>query len=444
MKIVIIGAGEVGYSIAKALYTNNDVILIDKKEESCRRANELDVQVLQGNGANVNILNQALPADLVVAVTGNDEINIVACIAAKLITKNKKPIMTIARVSSPDYINKPIAHRRSVGMDFMICPELTLASEVAGIVSVPSAIGMDAFADGRVKMMEFRVDRNTTFDGMSLADAEIPDCCVISALIRGKDILIPHGGDVLHEGDHVIVIGKPESILEIEGMFGGMPGMRNKVMIVGAGIVGFYIANLLARRGDTDLKIIETDEERCIEIAGMLPDALVLHGDGTDEALLRSEGAGDMNVVIATTDSDEKNLLCLLLVKQLGAKKIIAKVDRSEYMELFEMVGIDAALSPKQATINGVLRVTMGAGVESLATVEGERAEIVELIASPGAKVTKKPLGRVKFPKGAIVSVIVRNNEVIVPRGVHQIRAGDRVVVFALTSALPKVKKLFG
>jgi len=176
----------------------------------------------------------------------------------------------------------------------------------------------------------------------------------------------------------------------------------------------------------------------------MLPDALVLHGDGTDEALLRSEGAGDMNVVIATTDSDEKNLLCLLLVKQLGAKKIIAKVDRSEYMELFEMVGIDAALSPKQATINGVLRVTMGAGVESLATVEGERAEIVELIASPGAKVTKKPLGRVKFPKGAIVSVIVRNNEVIVPRGVHQIRAGDRVVVFALTSALPKVKKLFG
>ena len=220
--------------------------------------------------------------------------------------------------------------------------------------------------------------------------------------------------------------------------------MHNKVMIVGAGIVGFYIASLLAERGDVELKIVEESAERCMEIAGLLPDALVLHGDGTDEALLRSEGAFEMDAVIATTDSDEKNLLCLLLAKQLGAKKVIAKVDRSEYMELFEMVGIDAALSPKQATIDGVLRVSMGSGVESLATLEGEKAEIVELIASPGSKITKKPLDKIRFPKDAIVSVIVRNGEVIVPRGSHQIRAGDRAVVFALTSALPKVKKLFG
>ncbi len=443
MKIVIIGAGEVGYSIAKALYTHNDITLIEKDEESCKRAGELDVQVIKGNGANVDILRQALPADLVVAVTGNDEVNVVSCIATKLLTRSGKGGMTIARVSNPDYINKPLNHRKEVGMDFMICPELTLASGVAGIVSVPSAVGMDAFADGRVQMMEFRVGKNTAFDGESLADAEIPDCCVVSALIRGTEITIPHGPDVLYEGDHVIVIGKPEAITEIEGMFGGMVGVHNKVLIVGAGIVGFYIANLLAERGDVDLKIIEADNERCMEIAGMLPDALVLQGDGTDAQLLKSEGAGEMNVVIAATDSDEKNLLCLLIAKQLGAKKVIAKVDRSDYMELFEMVGIDAALSPKQATINSVLRVTMGAGVESLAALEGERAEIVELVAAPGSKMTKKPLDRIKFPKSAIVSVIVRNEDVIVPRGTHQIQAGDRVVVFALTSVLPKVKKLF-
>ena len=221
MKIVVIGAGEVGYSIAKALYTNNDVILIDKKDDSCERARELDVQVIEGNGANINILKQALPADLVVAVTGNDEINIVSCIAAKLLTKDVKESMTIARVSSPDYINRPVTHRKQIGMDVMICPELSLASAVAGIVSVPSAVDMDAFADGRVEMMEFRVGRNTSFDGTSLLDAEIPDGCVISALIRGTEITIPHGGDVMHEDDHVIVIGKPESVTEIEGMFGG-------------------------------------------------------------------------------------------------------------------------------------------------------------------------------------------------------------------------------
>jgi len=170
------------------------------------------------------------------------------------------------------------------------------------------------------------VGKNTAFDGESLADAEIPDCCVVSALIRGKEITIPHGPDILHEGDHAIVIGKPESITEIEGMFGGMIGVHNKVLIVGAGIVGFYIANLLAERGDVDLKIIEADDERCMEIAGALPDALVLQGDGTDAQLLKSEGAGEMNVVIAATDSDEKNLLCLLIAKQLGAKKVIGTV----------------------------------------------------------------------------------------------------------------------
>ncbi|MEA1908478.1 MAG: Trk system potassium transporter TrkA [Euryarchaeota archaeon] len=444
MKIVTIGAGEVGHSIAKALYANNDIILIDKREEACERANDLDVQVLQGNGADINILKRAFPADLVVAVTGNDEINIVACIAAKLLSKKvARKCMTIARVSSPDYINKPITNREQIGIDYMICPELTLASVVTEIISIPSAVSMDAFAEGKVEMIEFKVGPDTALDEIPLADARIPDCCVISALIRGDDVIIPHGDDVMREGDHVIVIGKPESIEEIGELFGDTPSQHNKVMIIGAGTVGFYIAKLLAKHGDTDLKIIEADAERCVEIADMLPGVLVLHGDGTDEMMLKSEGVAEMDAVIAATDSDERNLLCLLLAKQLGTRKIIAKVDRSEYMELFERVGIDAALSPKYATINSVLRVTAGAGVESLAAIEEKQAELVELVASPGAKITKKTLGRIKFPKGAIIGMIVRRNEVIVPRGTHQIQAGDRVVIFALAPALAKVKKLF-
>ncbi len=444
MKIVTIGAGEVGHSIAKALYANNDIILIDKREEACERANELDVQVIQGNGADINILKRAFPADLVVAVTGNDEINIVACIAAKLLSKkNARECMTIARVSNPDYIDKPITNRKQIGIDYMICPELTLASVVTEIISIPSAVSMDAFADGKVEMIEFKVGPDTALNEIPLADAKIPDCCVISALIRGKDVIIPHGGDVMREGDHVIVIGKPESIEEIGKLFGDTPNLHNKVMIIGAGTVGFYIAKLLAKHGDTELKIIEADAERCVEIADMLPDVLVLHGDGTDETMLKSEGVAEMDAVIAATDSDERNLLCLLLAKQLGARKIIAKVDRSEYMELFERVGIDAALSPKYATINSVLRVTAGTGVESLAAIEEKQAELVELVASPGAKITKKTLNRIKFPKGAIIAMIVRRNEVIVPRGTHQIQAGDRAVIFTLASAMAKVRKLF-
>ncbi|WP_370573787.1 Trk system potassium transporter TrkA [Methanomethylovorans sp.] len=443
MKAVIIGAGEVGYHIAKALYATNDVIVIEQNEEACKRIDELDVQVIQGNGANVSILSKVLKgANILMAVTGSDEVNIVACMASKLIVEDKNKLKTMARVSNPDYIDKPIAKRTSIGIDVMICPELTMASEVARILAIPSAIDADSFAEGKVEMMELVVSKGSYFANKMMKDLHLTDCCIISAIFRNDDVIIPHGEDSIEENDHIVVIGKPSAMKDIRGLLGEVVGRRSKVMIIGGGIVGFYLAKLIGN-SEADIKIIESRKTRSEQIADELSGVLVLHGDGTDINLLKDEGIHEMDVVVSVTDSDEKNLLCSLIAKKLGVKKVIARADRSDYISLFEMVGVDSAVSPRGATVNEVLKLTMGTGIESITTIEGQKAEIIEYTASSRSKIVGKPLRELKFPAGAIVSMIVHNGRTIVPRGSHVIQENDRVVVFALPSSIEAVDKLF-
>ncbi|AAM04894.1 TPA: Trk system potassium transporter TrkA [Methanosarcina acetivorans] len=447
MKAVIIGAGEVGYHIAKALSSKNDVVIIEKDEEAAKRADELDVLVVEGNGANADILSKFLHnADLLVAVTGVDEVNIVTCMTTKLITRNKlswKDTKTIARVSNPDYIDSPLTSRAQVGVDLMICPELALASEVADVLSSPSAIDAEMFAEGKVKMTEFAINPGSRLVGKQMQDLRLADCCIVSAVFREDQIIIPHGDDLIKANDHMVVVGKPEAIENLENVFGNEVPHRNRILLIGCGTVGFYLAKLIDREENADLRIIEYRRGRCIEVAEMLENALVLNGDGTDVNLLKEENIEDMDVVVAVTDSDEKNLLCALLAKQLGAKKVIARADRSDYLPLFEMVGIDMAVSPREATVNEVLKLTMGKGIQTLTTIEGEKAEIIEYTASERSKIVGKPLNKVKFPKGALINMVVRGKETIIPRGGFTINNGDRVVIFSMASAVSEVEKFF-
>jgi trk system potassium uptake protein TrkA len=448
MKAVVLGAGEVGYHIAKALSQNNDVVIIEKDEVAMKRADELDVQVIEGNGANAEILTNVLPdADILVAVTGVDEVNIVACMTAKLIVKSKvdwKEVKTIARVSNPDYIDVPVTARSQVGVDIMICPELSLASEVAELLSSPSAIDAEMFAGGKVQMMEFAINPNNKVVGKRIQDLKLANCCIVSAVFRDKEILIPHGNDIIKPNDHMVVIGKPKVMETLSEVFGGeLRHHRKRILIIGCGIVGFYLAKILSKGESADLKVIERRKSRCIEVAEVLESVLVLNGDGTDVNLLREENIEEMDVVVAVTDSDEKNLLCSLLAKQMGAKKVIARADRSDYVPLFEMVGIDVAVSPREATVNEVLKLTLGKGIETLATLEGEKAEIIEYTASSKSNIVGKALNKVKFPAGAIITMVVHDENIIVPRGEFVITEGDRVIIFALSSAVPLVEKFF-
>ncbi|NJD78034.1 MAG: Trk system potassium transporter TrkA [Candidatus Methanoperedens sp.] len=442
MHVIIVGAGEVGYHVAKALCKNNDVFIIEKNEDACMRAGHLDVQVIQGNGADVKLLKKANieKAELVVAVTGVDEINIVACMASKLL---KNEVKTLARVSNPDYINRPVSVRETVGMNAMVCPELSLASEINQILSIPEAMNVVDFVGGKVKMMEFKVGELNPLIGKKLCESNLPQCCIMSAIFRGLELMIPHGSDTIMKNDRVVLVGKPEAVEGTRKLFEQDEKENGKIAIVGGGKVGYYLINLLNQK-KLKLTLIESDKKRSETLAQNLPNVLVLNGDGTDLVLMKEENIGSMDAVVAVTNSDEKNLLCSLLAKKLGAKKVIARADRPDYAELFEMVGIDVAVSPIQAAVNEVLKFTMGIGIESLVTIEGEKGKIIELAANEKSKIINKKLKDVTFPRGAIISAIVRGTEVIIPDGNEIIIADDKVVIFTLPDALQPVKELFG
>ncbi|MCX9015308.1 MAG: Trk system potassium transporter TrkA [Candidatus Methanoperedens sp.] len=441
MRVIIIGAGDVGYQVAKTLCKDNDVFIIDKDEIACNRVRELDVQVLQGNGADVKLLNKAnvTEAELVVAVTGMDEVNIVACMTSKILNGKVK---TIARVSNPDYIDRPVSVRETVGMNAMICPELSLASEISQILYIPEAIDVDNFVSGQVKMMELKVGEKNPLVGKKLSESALPECCIMSAIIRGSELMIPHGDDVIQQNDRVVIVGKTEAVDETRKLFEEKEQSSGKIAVVGGGEVGYYLIKLLSK-ANFKLTLIELDKKRSEQLAQELENVLVINGDGTDINLLKEENIESMDAVVAVTNSDEKNLLCSLLAKRMGAKKVIARTDRPDYAQLFEMVGVDIALSPIQATVNEVLKYTMGIGILSMVNIE-DKGKIIELIAKKGSKIINKKLKDVKFPRGAIVSVIVREKEVIVPGGNHVILPDDRVVIFSLPSELPEVEELFG
>jgi trk system potassium uptake protein TrkA len=227
---------------------------------------------------------------------------------------------------------------------------------------------------------------------------------------------------------------------DISSFFGKIK--KNTAMIIGGGIVGLYLAQLLETT-DMKIKIIEKDRYRSEMVADTLKKTLVLWGDGTDLSLLKEEGVGEMDVVISVTDNDEKNLLCSLLAKQMGTKKVIVRADHFDYVPLFEMVGVDRAVSPREATINEVLKLTMGTGIEALTTIEGDKAEIVEYTVSKKSKINDKLLKNVDFPEGSIASMVINDNSTIVPRGNYKVKEGDHILVFSIPSVLPDVEKLF-
>ncbi len=442
MHIIIIGAGDVGYHLAKAVYQDHEVVIIVKDEDALEKVLGLDVQVIQGNGANVKVLKQAgvENSDLVVAVTDHDELNIVASMAAKLLTGNGTK--TIAMVSNPDYINEPVTMREQVGMNIMICPELSLAYEMYQILSIPSAVDVQDFVGGMVKMIEFKVDDGNMLVNKPLKKIQFPQCSMIAAIFRDDDVIIPGGDDIIRSGDRVVMIGKEDAIQEIRKWF-EVSNQSKKMLIVGGGTVGFYLVELL-RKKDFNITLVEKNLKRCEMIAESLPNTMVINGDGTDMKILEEVNVPGMDAVVSVTNSDEKNLLSSLLARQLGANKVMARVDRTEYTQLFEMVGVDVAMSSREATINEVLKTTMlETGIQSIATLEGEKAEVIELTAKSGSRIVKKPLKSVKFPKDAIVSTIVRESNIIVPDGNVQIQPRDKVIVFTKLEMVSEVEELF-
>ncbi len=435
MRVVIIGAGQVGRSIARELQHEHDVVVIERSSQRLALLQQYDVLAIQGNGASLKILQQAEvdKADLVIASTDVDEVNIVACAGSKQLGA----AFTIARVHDPEYIET--WERGRLGVDFMVCSELLTSEKIAQLIGVPAAREIHTFVEGRVLMAELSVDEGSPLLGRPLQALDLPPGAMIVSLIRNGRVIIPSGEDVIHPGDLVVSIGTPEAISRLNRRATGRP-LPQSVVILGGGRIGYRLALTLERRGLRP-KIIEADPERSRWLAEQLPRSQVFQSDATDLDFLERERLGEADVGVSVMDKQEKNLLSALLLKSLGVKRVIAGVSDPDYVEIFERVGVDVAVSARKIIAEEILRFTKRR-IAGMSILEGDRAEVLELTVSESSPLVGVPLRDAAFPKGAIVGAIVRGKDVIIPHGETTLQPGDRVIVFSKKEAVPEVEKM--
>ena len=440
MKIVVVGAGKVGYSLAQRLAQDqHDVYVIEKNGDRIKNLeNNLDVNLVQGNGSSISLLQEIGIADMgmLIAVTDSDEVNMLACMLGKAAGIPK----TIARVRDNEYdsgTNDSIRER--LGIDLFINPEMVTAQEIYKVLKTPAALDVEDFASGAVRLVEFKIRNNLHVTGIPLRKLELPPNVLVVGIMRGGEMIIPHGESTLEYLDNVFFLGAKESIDQVEVWLNEVSRPTQRVVIIGAGLIGRNLTLLLEADG-YDVKVIEKDLERCEQLAALVSRSIVIHGDGTDIDLLQAEEISDNDVIICLTDDDKLNLLVALLAKHLGVPKTFVRVGRLEYITLMEQVGIDVVFSPRLLTSGQILRlIREGENLINIFTFEGSKAEAIEISITNRSNLMNQYLKDLKFPGKSLVGAVVRDNRTIVPKGDTQLVEGDHIVIFTLPEYVNKL-----
>jgi len=443
MKIVIYGATEIGCLLATEFFEDCDITLIDKEENRSEEFDKLDISFVSGSATDIKVLKRAdiNGADVFIACSGLDEANIVACLTAKKISGVK----TICFVSKKEYQNamaqdKSNEYLSDFFIDNIIWPEELLTQELFRIVTVAHALDVENFADGKARLLEYKVQPSSSIVGKMVKDCGFTKDTIIVGIKRNELLFIPNGLTEINADDKLIFMGTARSLDILAGTFFHEKERVKSVAIIGGGNVGFMLAkNLEVMKIKS--KIIEKNYERCEYLSQELNSTLVINGDGTDLKLLDEEEIGSCDVVISVTNNDERNLLCSLLVKQLGVKRVIARVSKVLNIPLFEKVGIDIAVSSKTSAINEVRNDLDEADVDILATVEQGEAEVLEIPVKNDFD--GKLIKDIRFPAPAIIGVIQRRNHIIIPKGDTQIKMKDILIVFTKAQDAQTIKEHF-
>ncbi len=452
MKAIIIGAGEVGFHTAKLLTAeNNDVVLIDESQEACQRVNEqLDLQTLCGSGASPVLLKNAgiSDAELIIAVTNSDEINMLACQIA-----NRYQVETkIARVSNPDYFSDESGlTANDFGIDLLVNPEHLCVEEFIRLLRIPEAREIVEFEDGRIQLAALRIKPNNPFVGKSLAELDANG--VISgirfAAIKktGSDsVIIPKGDDKLRQGEDVFVIGSTNAIEQLFRLFGIIINTHlDRVIIVGASVIGIELARSLESNG-TDVKLIEVDEELADLASKTLRRTTVLHGDYLQFQLLEEAGIEEVSGFVSVTGDDENDIMACMTAKEHGAQRVLSLIQQPRYLPLLARIHrLDGAVSRHLTVVSNLLRLIRRGNIVSVASLHEIEAEVIELVAGVNSKIVHKELRslKTKFPEHAFIGAILRRENHIVPHGNTVIQPADRVIVFSMPDAIPVVEDMF-
>lgn len=442
MHIVIVGGGEVGSALARALAADHEVFVIDHDAAVADRFSSLDVDFIVGSGTSEEALTRANinAADFFVACTGLDEVNIVACAIANRLSSPE----TVCLVSRADFLGSATdLGLQQFGINRVLWPEAQLAVDIEQVVTAPGAIDAEVFAGGFVRLLEYKLDSSSPLIAAPVGALHLPRGSLIVAVKRAGKLFVPRGATRLEVADKIILMGTPEAMREVEKIV--RPGAnqgRQLVTIIGGGDVGLQVAERLEKINNADVRIVERDEERGALLASRLTHTLVLNGDGTDLEFLESEDVGRSDVLVCVIDNDERNLLASLLGRQLGVPKIVTRVGRSGNLRLFERVGIDVALSARGAAVASILHQVSGGTSSLLAVLEHGEARVLELTVSPTFR--SRPLKGIGTPEDVIVAAILRGDHAIVPRGDDRIDPGDRILVFCTRAAAGRVQAYFG
>lgn len=440
MKIVVFGASEIGLLIATEFFEDHDVTIIDKDENKTDALNKLDISFVSGNGSNINTLKSANieDADVFIACTAFDEANIVSCLTVSRLSRAK----TVCFVSKPEYIEslKLVKNTRYEMIDYVIWPEELLTQEIFRIITVPEAVDVENFAGGRARLLEYRIKEDSILLNKKLKECKFVEQTLVVGITRDSSLFIPDGETEFLLNDKVIFMGSSTSLdILARDIFQSNTKVKTAA-IIGGGSVGLMLAQNLEKI-NIKTKIIEMDYKRCEYLTEHLKKSLVLYGDGTNIELLEQEDFGDSDVVISVTNNDEKNLLCSLLTKQIGAKKVITRVSKSANIRLFEKVGIDVAISPKDASITEIRKNLIETDVDILATVEGGQGRIIEAIVPQ--KFNLVTLMDLKLPEKAVIAIIQRGLSVIIPNGMTKLNEGDSLLIFTREESSQKIIDFF-
>jgi len=449
LKVIIIGAGEIGYDLASVLSDEkHDVTVLDRSKSAIKEvSNSLDVLAMRGNATSVNDLVKAGvdEADIMIAVTSIDEVNMIASMMSKRLGAN----MVIARVrndelSRQDSPIKPI----DLGIDVIIHPELSAAQEIYQLIRSSSASDLVQLADNKIQIIGIRLEKSSPLIGKSLIEyaQKFPNLIfrVVSIARRGMTIM-PRGKMKLQALDQIFIIAKTEDIPSIVDTTGRTDQHISSIMIAGGTPIGEMLAQILIQNTDENytIKLIEPDRTEAERLANNLREVMVLHGNPTDPNLLTSEGINETDAFISVTRDEESNIISCLMAKHLEVSKTVALVSKPDYIPLSQTIGLDSAINKKSAASDEIHRHVREGKLLSVTALHGVKAEVIELQADSKSKVVKKPIKDISFPDGCLVGGIINNGRVEIATGDSQIKASDRVIIFSLPKVVDKVTKLF-
>lgn len=442
MYVVVVGMGQVGRQVVRELeHDGHDVVAIDRDPVNLEDVeNAQDVGTLLGYGSSPRVLREAEvhKADLLVAVTDNDEVNLVAARAALDLGAKR----AIARVQGEQYSSwKEGIHYGLLGIDVVLNPRILIAQEIAKIARSRGAIEVVGLAGNRVEMIQVELPASSRMLHKTLANLSLPDQTLIAAVVREGELFVPGGADVLLAGDRVYLLGHAGHMEAAEDLFGG-GRQASRVCVVGGGVIGGALSRILSK-SDVEVLLLERDRAKAELLAEELPDVTVIHGDGTDLPLLEEEGVSSFDLFAAVTGDDEVNLMAGLLAKRIGVARTVSTAQRPDYADIYQQLGIDIVLSPRTVASENALRFVRQAEVQSITLLEQGQAEVIELLARADSRIVGTPLKRLNLPRGALLGCIVSSGEVRVPSGADTIAAGDLVLVVATSAARPAVERLF-